>query len=102
MHNYSIKKQDNLFVLVKDGFDVACPFQQSIVTQTENGLNIMRITCSTHCALAELREEEVYEITTGETKPSSELMTKTFYVTNCGNCERKHQVTLNVNNLKSI
>lgn len=103
MHNYSVKKQDNSFFLVKDGFDVACPFQQSIVSQNQDGgINIMRIPCSTHCALAELRDEEVYEVTTGQTKASEDLITKKFYVTTCGNCEKKHQVSLSVNNLKSI
>jgi hypothetical protein len=102
-HTYSVRKQDLTFVLIKDGFDAACPFQPSIVGQNaEGGLNIMRIACSTHCALATIEEEEVYDITTNQPFPSGDLITKTFYKTTCGSCERKHQVSLNVNELKAI
>jgi len=102
-HTYSVRKQDLTFVLIKDGFDAACPFQPSIVGQnSEGGLNIMRIACSTHCALATIEEEEVYDVSSGESVPSVDLITKTFYKTTCGSCERKHQVSLNVNELKAI
>lgn len=102
IHNYSVRQQDNLFVFVKDGLDVACPFQPSLVAQKGDEINISRITCSTHCALANLEEEEVYDITTNQPFPSGDLITNTFYVTRCGCCEKKYQVSLNVNNLKSI
>jgi hypothetical protein len=102
IHNYSVRKQDNLFIFVKDGYDVACPFQPSLVAQKGDEINISRITCSTHCALADLQEEEVYDVATNKTSPSDDLITKTFYVTRCGCCEKKHQVSLNINNLKSI
>lgn len=102
IHNYSVRKQDNLFIFVKDGYDVACPFQPSLVAQKGDEINISRITCSTHCALADLQEEEVYDVATNKTSQSDDLITKTFYVTRCGCCEKKHQVSLNVNNLKSI
>lgn len=103
IHNYSVRKQENnLYVFVKDGVDVACPFQPSLVAQNGNEINISRITCSTHCALANLEEEQVYDVATNQTTESEDLISKTFYVTRCGCCEKKYQVALNVNKLKSI
>lgn len=102
IHNYSVRKQENLFVFMKDGIDVACPFQPSLVSQKGDEINITRITCSTHCALANLEEEELYDVATNQTTESDDLITKTFYVTRCGCCEKKHQVSLNINKLKSI
>lgn len=103
MHNYSIRKENNVYVLVKDGMDAACPFQQSLIQQNqEGGVNIMRMSCTTHCALAEIETEKSYDITESKEVESKELITNQYYVTNCGSCSKRHKVSLNVNKLSAI
>jgi len=103
MHEYSVRKENNVMVLVKDGMDAACPFQQSLISQNENGgVNIMRMSCTTHCALAEIETVKHYDIAENKEVVSKDLVTELYYVTNCGSCSKRHKVSLNVNKLSAI
>jgi hypothetical protein len=55
MTKYTLKKDDQHgFILCKDGKEVICPFQPAIAQQTNlGGLAVMRIPCSTSCALVD-------------------------------------------------
>lgn len=56
-------------VLVKDGKEAFCPYQQPIPTQGIGGMALMRMPCSTLCPKAKIKEE----FTTGHK----------FYVVGC-------------------
>jgi hypothetical protein len=103
MHNYEVVENPNHGqVLIKDKKEAICPFQPAIVTNQNGALNVMRLPCSTSCALAYLEEEEAYDVSTNQPFPSGELITKTYYVTNCGSSKNKYEVSQNVNGLKAI
>jgi hypothetical protein len=55
MNNYTvITDQQQGTILVRDGKQCICPFQQPIPTQTAMGaMQLMRLPCSTLCAHAE-------------------------------------------------
>ena len=54
------------YVLVKDGNDTFCPFQQPIPTQTNMGsMALMRLPCSSNCPLAKYNGSDKYTIHCG-------------------------------------
>jgi len=72
--NYSLKKDSNGHeVLIVNGKETICPFQQPIATPVQNALGqmnlqIMRFPCSTQCPLANIFEdydegEQLFKIT---------------------------------------
>lgn len=103
MHNYEVVENPNHGqVLIKDKKEAICPFQPAIVTNQNGALNVMRLPCSTSCALAFLEKEKVYDVESNQTEDSNDLITKTYYVTNCGSSKNKYEVSQNVNGLKAI
>ena len=60
---YSTQKDSNGFdVLLKNGKETFCPFQQPLQAQTSLGtVQLIRLPCSTQCALAS-KFEDMFEI----------------------------------------
>jgi hypothetical protein len=57
MNRYTVKKEQNLIILQKDGSDCICPFQQPIPTQSNlGGMQLLRLPCSTQCPFATYSE----------------------------------------------
>jgi len=52
------------FVLIKHSKEALCPYQQPIPTQGIGGMGLMRLPCSTLCALANM-DEIAQEYTAG-------------------------------------
>lgn len=57
MSKYTVEKKEGQgYVLIKDGEQTFCPFQQPIPAQGIGGVTLMRMPCSTNCPKARFRD----------------------------------------------
>ena len=91
MQNYTVKKDDQGMILVKDNKECYCPFVQPIITPgSMGGVQIMRLPCSTGCPHANYNEFKTTSADVNE------------YVITCTGTEQVFDVNVIDNTLKLI
>ena len=91
MQNHTVKKDDQVMILVKDGKECYCPFVPPIITPgSMGGVQIMRMPCSTGCPHANLNEFKTTSADVNE------------YVITCTGTEQTFDINQPENTLKLI